>query len=297
MINLIIRLFAVLMLCFGLVNCGGGKGGGGRGNHSIDNGRPSDTSDPPELWRIAVLKPYYGDSGQTRHREVTQDFDYVYHGILHQLNIEERVFKDDSHSSQILNVVHDIQDHEINDRTKRYQGEPVQKFGGFYQFDHVANDLLETYKFVYASTEPALGIVQLQNGELFTVGYDYVIDSLPKGQITYRGINVIGQYGSNNALEKGQFELIANFDENTAKLHLDVGDNDDIVRGMVTIDLMTGRFKGEDLVLNYQNISGTATINGSFHGENGTGVSGVYSDNDDHDNPRFYGAVVGTRTP
>ena len=232
------------------------------------------------------------DQDKLGHRNVSQDVTHLYHGTLSQINIEENEYTD-HHSFQILNAVHDIQE----GRTSKFEGEIDTDFGGSYgrNLRFVDYRDLDMNKFVYASNEMSLGIVQLPNYDLVTVGIDN-FGSLPTGPLTYRGINVIGQFGSESALELGNFELTVDLGNDSVQFYLDVGTVEDVVTGTATINAMNGRFTGNSLIWNYSGMNGTATINGAFHGEDGNGVSGVYSDNNPSENqPRIYGAVVGTR--
>ena len=291
MLKFTFNLLAAILFCFGSISCGGGKGGDGSGGNSRMMNGNIDTSDPTVPWTIAVLKPYSDGAGQTRHRNVSQDVTHLYHGILSQINIEENEYTD-HHSFQILNAVHDVQDGE----TGEFEGGIETNFGGSFGRDLVFTNYrdLDGNNFVYASIETSLGIVQLPNNDLITVGVDN-FGRFPVGELTYRGINVIGRFGTEDTLEVGGFELAVNLAHNAAELYLDVGTVENVVTGTLSINAMRGTFEGSNLMWNYgTNMSGTATINGSFHGASGNAVSGVYSDNNNEE-PRIFGAIAGTQ--
>ncbi len=304
--NIKFGLTAILFACLAFNGCGGGAGSSGSGGSRNGNGVGGFTDRGPAdpvPWDIdesQKLIKYTGGSGQVR-LEGSENDSSLYYMILENNENNQNNPYTSYDAFKIRTVVRDIQEHIQDNGTKRYEGEVQQGLGGYHKQNYESTDL-GNYKFVYASVEPSLGIVQFQNGDLFTVGSEFS-DSLPlNGTYIYSGVSTVGRYDSRliDGLKVGSFLMIANFTEESAKV-TGLVENGLALNGNVVINMVRGTFEGNELNwhLNFdnQNSFGTATINGSFHGPNGTGVSGIYSDNETDGNnyPRIYGAVVGKR--
>ena len=219
MFKFTLNLLAVILFCFGLISCGGGNGGGGSGgNPTPMNGGgldPLDRQGPadPVIWDIELIGTQYTNGqGQARLEWQRGENRFVYHMMLEDIENRENVQNednfptnpyDDTDGFQIRTAVQDIQNYNLNDnQTKRYEGDVESGFGGYYQYDHESTDL-GSFKFIYASNESGLGITQLQNGDLFTVGSAF--SGSPTGTFVYSGINIIGRYDESKNLDVGLF--------------------------------------------------------------------------------------------
>ena len=65
----------------------------------------------------------------------------------------------------------------------------------------------------------------------------------------------------------------------------------------IPVNLSTGEFESDGLlaVVNENPLESGMTIQGTFHGNGATGVTGVFYDNDP--TPNYGGAIAGTGTP
>ena len=310
MFHLTLNLLAVILISFGLISCGGKGGGGSGGNPRMLNGgggiKPGDGQGPadPVRWDIEFLGPRYtGSSGQGRYFWTRDNSRFVYHMMLANIrnsrnNDDKSIFPanpyDNTDGFQIRTAVQDIQDYKVNDETKRFTGDVESGLGGYFKHNHVSSDL-GRYKFIYASSAPGLGITQLQNGDLFTVGFVFS-GSLPSGNYIYTGINVNGRYDENKDMDVGEFTMSVNFASESEQIELNGISGAGRITGTATINMTNGTFSGSNLMWFYDtNMRGTATINGSFHGAGGNAVSGIYSDINNDERPQIFGAIAGTR--
>jgi|GEM_PF-6937204 len=90
----------------------------------------------------------------------------------------------------------------------------------------------------------------------------------------------------------GSFNAAVNF--GTGEGLIDIGfDNIPAnIDGDFTVDTATGIFMGNKLEMNVEDqLLGTATIHGNFHGEEASGMTGIYTNNIDE--PDFIGAIAG----
>lgn len=135
--------------------------------------------------------------------------------------------------------------------------------------------------------------------------------NLPSGQHTYTGLHLVGSRnivrennGTGDVLTTGSgtFTMSVNFDDGTGHYSGVTGENSGIygnetaLQGNLVLDTNNGVFSGENLDLsgsiNGTSLNGmTADLEGSFHGDGATSVTGVYVTED----ITYGGAFLGSR--
>ena len=165
-------------------------------------------------------------------------------------------------------------------------------FGDFYRGPITING---TRVDAIAFEDNATGAVALYaenslNNALVVAGEE--ITSTPAGTFTYQGTNLYGNRDGSD-IAYGTFTLEADFNNGTGALSGSTPRS--TIGGDINIDTSTGEFSGNSLSLtdDLRITTGSARINGNFHGSGATGVTGIYTEN--AANPSTAGAIVGSR--
>ena len=166
------------------------------------------------------------------------------------------------------------------------------EFGDFYRGPITING---TRVGAIAYEDNATGAVALYaensfNNALVVAGEE--IASVPSGTFTYQGTNIYGNRDGSD-IAYGTFTLEADFNGGTGALSGSTPRS--TIGGEIDINTSTGEFSGDSLSLtdDLRITTGSARINGNFHGSGATGVTGIYTEN--AANPSTAGAIVGSR--
>lgn len=117
--------------------------------------------------------------------------------------------------------------------------------------------------------------------------------NIPSGIHAYAGSNVVANRDGSNP-EYGSFTMGVNFDTKTASINGSTASTSIDATGM-TVDTSSGTFKTNNLTYRVNGIASQAKLEGLFHGNGATGVTGVYFV--DVANPATSGILVGSKTP
>lgn len=134
--------------------------------------------------------------------------------------------------------------------------------------------------------------------------------NLPTGQQTYSGVHLIGarqfvreHNGTGDVLTTGwgKFTMDVDFNTGTGNYRGETGStvgggNDTILSGSLAVDTNNGGFSGSNMSLtgsiNGNSLDGqTATLEGNFHGDQGTSVSGIFYTNNVDYGGGFRGSI------
>lgn len=165
-------------------------------------------------------------------------------------------------------------------------------YGDFYGGTLTINDTLFNVVYYEDSTQQVAGAYLVGSSEGSAIVYGNEVSNIPSGSYSYTGTNIVG-LRDGSYIEYGTFIMGVNFTSSTASLSATT-ENSSIV-GEISINSSDGTFTSNNLNWNetISNNSGTATINGNFHGSGATGVTGMYTDNEA--TPTYTGAIIGTR--
>ena len=158
---------------------------------------------------------------------------------------------------------------------------------------------------VYIGENQAVTIVNLEAGgvNVLAAGGE-AIPNVPSGLFTYSGGSIIKSLNENGDLyEEGLFTMSVDFDEAeiTAFGAEDIGGDNGVYLPVdgptIPVNMSTGEFEFDGLgaYINEGALESGMTIQGTFHGDGATGVSGVFYDNDP--TPNYGGAIAGTGGP
>lgn len=120
------------------------------------------------------------------------------------------------------------------------------------------------------------------------------ISGIPIGKHSYEGSNIFIARDGSYLDTGGRFSMNVDFDNKSASI---IGSTEasSISGSTISVDVNEGSFKGDDLLLNVAGSEFKAIINGNFHGNGATGVTGIYTDS--AANPTVAGVIAGTRQP
>ena len=117
--------------------------------------------------------------------------------------------------------------------------------------------------------------------------------NMPSGIHSYVGSNVVANRDGSSP-EFGTFTMGVNFDTKTASINGSTASTSIDATGM-TVDTSSGTFNTNDLRYRVNGIVSQAKLEGLFHGNGATGVTGVYFA--DVATPATSGILVGVKTP
>lgn len=119
------------------------------------------------------------------------------------------------------------------------------------------------------------------------------VSNIPAGSHTYAGTNIIGARDG-SYFESGTFAMNVDFSNGTAAITGSTPTSS-IGGSNIAVNTSNGTFTGNNLTLTdtLNNVSFGANIDGNFHGNGATGVTGIYTDSGS--NPVVAGAIAGTR--
>ena len=190
------------------------------------------------------------------------------------------------------------------------------EFGDFYDVDFHISGVGDATSFTYIDEDfpdTYINLVYLTylNDRYLEVGGDNYY-TVPIGRIIYSGTNIFSVWGTErtengwgSGHSDGTFALEANFalgegsiTGNSVKISAsgdDPGLDESQIEGSFDINTEAGTFSGGDIeVRNHDsNEIFYAYIYGSFHGEEGEAVTGIYVE--DTSDPLFFGGIAGGR--
>jgi hypothetical protein len=117
------------------------------------------------------------------------------------------------------------------------------------------------------------------------------VSNIPSGTYTYVGTNALVARNGSGA-EDGTFTMTVDFDRRVAAINASTPSSSLSGSG-IAVNTSNGTLSGSNLDLSVDGASSKATINGNFHGDGATGVTGIYHDN--APNPSVAGLIAGTR--
>lgn len=132
---------------------------------------------------------------------------------------------------------------------------------------------------------------QSANANALAVGGG-TVSNIPSGVFTFNGTNFIG-YRDGSYFESGTFAMGVDFSNGNGNLTGSTTNSS--IGGTIQVNSSNGTFSSSSLALTdtFNNVQTTASINGNFHNNGATGVSGIYYDNGS--NPFVAGAIAGRR--
>lgn len=171
--------------------------------------------------------------------------------------------------------------------------ERSNEFGDFYTgITEINGASVNVLIFVSESQQVEAGFVAGGGSSAAYAGGDRV-SNIPSGTYTYAGTNIVGNRDG-SAVEVGEFSMNVDFNNRVASISGQT-DRSAISGNNIPVDVGTGSFAGNNLTLTNKSNGQTfgATIDGSFHGNGATGVTGVYADRADI--PTVAGVIAGTK--
>ena len=169
---------------------------------------------------------------------------------------------------------------------------------GFYEGNYV-DDGNQKYLFVYAKRigpdeNVVAGLARNANvagGEIVQAYGSVVSGQVPVGDLTYTGYNLLTSVDQTQ-IDSGTFTMRVNFQENTGSLRGN-GDVSFVEANNIQINSSTGTFSSNDVRLGYiDGDSASGFIQGNFHGNGATGVTGLYGTAGELD---AVGVIAGSR--
>ena len=117
--------------------------------------------------------------------------------------------------------------------------------------------------------------------------------NMPNGIHAYVGSNIVANRDGSNP-EFGTFTMGVNFDTKTASINGSTTSTSIDATGM-TVDTSAGTFNTNNLTYRVNGITSQAKLEGLFHGNGATGVTGFYFV--DVADPRTSGLIIGSKSP
>ena len=145
------------------------------------------------------------------------------------------------------------------------------------------------------------GVIKGQQGIMIIAAGTEVSAMPTTGKYYYEGANFAIEFseGEDDSEDEddidgyiGSFMADVNFDTGEGSIGLGFDNSPVYIDGDFTVDTATGIFVGDKLEMNVEDqLLGTATIHGNFHGEEASGMTGIYTNN--INDPDFIGAIAG----
>ena len=164
--------------------------------------------------------------------------------------------------------------------------------------DSDAEDIIGAI-YTQSSDEDMVGVTIVPgiNGEgIMVIAAGTEVSNIPTlGEFNYEGANFAVEF-----LEVeddidgyiGSFNAAVNFGTGEGYINIGFDNVPSSIDGDFTVDTATGIFVGDKLGINAKDqLLGTATIHGNFHGEGASGMTGIYTNNIDE--PDLIGAIAG----
>ena len=162
--------------------------------------------------------------------------------------------------------------------------------------------------YTQASDEDMVGVALvpgINEKSIMVIAAGTEVSNIPTlGEFHYEGANFsaiisqgdeeIDQADEETNGDYGSFKATVDFAAGKGSINADFQNAPTIIDGDFTVDTATGIFVGDKLEMS--DIGGTfdtATIHGNFHGEEASGMTGIYTPNVEE--PHFIGAIAGYR--
>ena len=158
---------------------------------------------------------------------------------------------------------------------------------------------VEKFLFIYfenLALDETIGVVLTRNsniagGETIQAFGSAVSGTIPKGDLTYRGYNLVSNTDQ-TFTDAGSFTMRVNFENERASISAS-GDNTFMEATNINVNSRSGTFSTESATIGFINGSSTGGVfNGNFHGVNAKGVTGVYLSDESLD---LAGGIAGSR--
>lgn len=263
---MISRVIPIVVLLTGLAACGGSS-----------DGSSVNPVQPPALPNAEVLNTFENGSGVIRSTLTVDGQEQIANAIV----------------SNAKGFVDEINKNGLKIDTVSFESGVSDGYGTFYTGTSTINGEQVTVFEVSNKRGPSWIILAGSDATRSVIAGGAKVSNIPIGSYVYQGTNVVTRSGVEP--ETGTFRMGVNFTTGTADIDgSTTGTTGTTIIGDMTVNNKTGTFAGDNLLLMDGLDSTSATIQGNFHGNGATAVSGVYHDNSPE--PVIAGAIAGSRS-